>query len=83
LVAFLPAKRLDSFSHPLYNDFVLIDGVNKMYIAGNRKFKRLKTAVAYVSKEFARTGVVLGIEPLVVMNKNPGYIAYLKNGMKL
>ena len=54
-----------------------------MYIAGNRKFKRLKTAVAYVTKEFARTGVVLGIEPLVVMNKNPGYIAYLANGMKL
>ena len=54
-----------------------------MYIAGNRKFKRLKTAVAYVSKEFARTGVVLGIELVLPPNKNPGYIAYLANGMKL
>jgi hypothetical protein len=26
---------------------------------------------------------VLGVEPVVVMNKNPGYIAYLANGMKL
>jgi hypothetical protein len=26
---------------------------------------------------------VLGVEPIVVLNKNPGYIAYLANGMKL
>jgi len=25
----------------------------------------------------------LSIEPVVVLNKNPGYIAYLANGMKL
>lgn len=54
-----------------------------MYIAGDRKFKRLATALEYVKKEFARTGVVLGVEPVVVLNKNPGYIAYLAKGMKL
>ena len=54
-----------------------------MYIAGNRKVKTLKAAIAYAEKVFVKTGDVLGIEPLVVMNKNPGYIAYLKNGMKL
>lgn len=54
-----------------------------MYICGERKFKSLKAAVAYMSKEHVRTGVVLGIEPVVVLNKNPGYIAYLANGMKL
>ena len=54
-----------------------------MYICDGRKFKRLKTAVAYATKAFAKTGVVLGIEPVVVYNKKPGYIAYLANGMKL
>jgi hypothetical protein len=62
LVAFLPAKILDSFSHPLYNDFVLIDGVNKMYTCDGRKFKTLKAAVAYAEKAFVKTGIVLGIE---------------------
>jgi hypothetical protein len=33
-----------------------------MYIAGNRKFKTLKAAVAYAEKAFVKTGVVLGIE---------------------
>lgn len=56
---------------------------NQMYIAGNKKFKSLKAAVEYAKKTFFRTGVVLGIEPVVVLNKNPGYIAYLANGMKL
>jgi hypothetical protein len=27
--------------------------------------------------------VVLGIEPVVVLNKEPGYVAYLAKGMKL
>lgn len=54
-----------------------------MYTAGDRKFKRLAAAVGYVKKEFVRTGVVLGIEPVVVLNKTPGYIAYLEKGMKL
>jgi len=54
-----------------------------MYAVGERKFKRLKTAVAYATKAFAKTGVVLGIEPVVVFNKKPGYIAYLAKGMKL
>ncbi len=54
-----------------------------MYLCDGRKFKRLKTAVAYATKAFAKTGVVLAIEPVVVLNKNPGYIAYLANGMKL
>jgi hypothetical protein len=54
-----------------------------MYIVGNKKVKSLKAAVEYAKKTFVRTGVVLGIEPVVVLNKNPGYIAYLANGMKL
>jgi hypothetical protein len=54
-----------------------------MYICGERKFKRLATALEYAKKEFARTGVVLGIEQDATPNKNPGYIAYLANGMKL
>ena len=54
-----------------------------MYTVGKRKFKRLATALEYAKKEFVRTGVVLGIEPVVVLNKTPGYIAYLANGMKL
>ena len=54
-----------------------------MYIAGNKKFKSLKAAVEYVKKTFVRTGVVLGIEQDITPNKNPGYIAYLANGMKL
>lgn len=54
-----------------------------MYKVGERKFRRLARALEYVKKEFTRTGVVLGVEPVVVMNKNPGYIAYLANGMKL
>jgi len=55
----------------------------KMYKVGERKFKRLARAVEYMAKEHARTGVVLGIEPVVVLNKTPGYIAYLAKGMKL
>jgi len=54
-----------------------------MYKVGERKFKRLARAVEYMAKEHARTGVVLGIEPVVVLNKTPGYIAYLAKGMKL
>ena len=54
-----------------------------MYTAGDRKFKRLATAVEYAKKEFVRTGVVLGIEPVVVLNKTPGYVDYLAKGMKL
>jgi hypothetical protein len=54
-----------------------------MYTCDGRKFKRLKTAVAYATKAFAKTGVVLGIEPVVVFNKKPGYIAYLAKGMTL
>jgi hypothetical protein len=54
-----------------------------MYIAGDRKFKRLASAVEYAKKEFVRTGVVLGIEPVVVLNKTPGYVDYLAKGMKL
>lgn len=54
-----------------------------MYAVGDRKFKRLARALEYVKKEFARTGVVLGVEPVVVLNKTPGYIAYLAKGMKL
>jgi len=54
-----------------------------MYTAGERKFKRLATALEYAKKEFVRTGVVLGIEPVVVLNKTPGYIAYLEKGMTL
>jgi hypothetical protein len=54
-----------------------------MYTTGDRKFKRLAAAVGYAKKEFVRTGVVLGIEPVVVMNKTPCYIADLEKGMKL
>ena len=54
-----------------------------MYTTGNRKFKRLAAAVEYAKKEFVKTGIVLGIEPVVVLNKTPGYIAYLEKGMKL
>ena len=54
-----------------------------MYLCDGRKFKTLKAAVAYAEKAFVKTGVVLAIEPLVVLNKKPGYIAYLANGMKL
>lgn len=54
-----------------------------MYIAGNRKFKTLKDAVAYAEKVFVKTGDVLGIELVLPPNKNPGYIAYLAKGMKL
>ena len=67
----------------MYNVFVVIDKEIVMYTCDGRKFKRLKTAVAYATKAFAKTGVVLGIEPVVVLNKKPGYIAYLANGMKL
>jgi len=54
-----------------------------MYAVGDRKFKRLATALEYAKKEFVKTGVVLGVEPVVVMNKTPGYIAYLAKGMTL
>ena len=54
-----------------------------MYIAGNRKFKTLKAAIEYTKKVFMKTGDVLGIELVLPPNKTPGYIAYLKNGMKL
>lgn len=67
----------------MYNVFVVIDKEIVMYTCDGRKFKRLKTAVAYATKVFAKTGVVLGIEPVVVLNKNPGYIAYLAKGMTL
>lgn len=54
-----------------------------MYAVGERKFKRLANALEYAKKEFARTGVVLGVEPIVVLNKNPGYVDYLAKGMIL
>jgi hypothetical protein len=54
-----------------------------MYKVGERKFRRLARALEYLKKEYARTGVMLGVEPVVVLNKNPGYIAYLAKGMKL
>ena len=54
-----------------------------MYIAGDRKFKRLAAAIEYAKKEFVRTGVVLGIEQDATPNKNPGYVAYLAKGMTL
>ena len=54
-----------------------------MYICAGRKFKTLKAAVAYAEKVFVKTGDVLGIELVLPPNKTPGYIAYLKNGMKL
>jgi hypothetical protein len=56
---------------------------NVMYACGERKFKRLAAAIEYAKKEFVRTGVVLGIEPVVTLNKEPGYVAYLAKGMKL
>lgn len=54
-----------------------------MYICDGRKFKTLRAAVEYAKNAFVKTGVVLGIEQDSTPNKNPGYIAYLKNGMKL
>jgi hypothetical protein len=56
---------------------------NVMYTCEGRKFKTLRAAVAFAKKTFVKTGVVLGIEPVVVLNKEPGYIAYLAKGMKL
>ena len=74
---------LDRILAPCYNVFVVIDKEIGMYVCGERKFKRLARAVEYMSKVHARTGVMLGIEPVVVLNKTPGYIAYLAKGMKL
>jgi hypothetical protein len=55
-----------------------------MYTCDGRKFKTLRAAVAYATKTFVKTGVkTFTIEPVVVLNKTPGYIAYLANGMKL
>ena len=54
-----------------------------MYAVGDRKFKRLATALEYAKKEWKRTGVFLGVEPVVVLNKNPGYVEYLAKGMTL
>lgn len=54
-----------------------------MYICGERKFKTLRAAIAFFKKEFVRTGMMLSIEPVVVLNKEPGYVAYLARGMKL
>jgi hypothetical protein len=54
-----------------------------MYTCNERKFKTLRAAVAYATKAWRKTGVTPSIEPVVVLNKNPGYIAYLANGMKL
>ena len=54
-----------------------------MYTCGDRKFRTLRAALTFAKAEFVRTGVVLGIEPVVVLNKNPGYIAYLAKGMTL
>ena len=54
-----------------------------MYTCDGRKFKTLRAAVAFATKAFAKTGVVLAIEPVVVLNKNPGYVAYLAKGMTL
>ena len=54
-----------------------------MYICDGRKFRTLRAAVAYATKAFAKTGVVLGIEQDATPNPTPGYIAYLANGMKL
>jgi len=51
-----------------------------MYTFDGRKFKTLRAAVAYAAKTGAKT---FTIEPVVVLNKEPGYIAYLANGMKL
>ena len=79
----MPQIVVDRIPALRYNGFVLMIKENVMYAVGDRKFKRLATALEYVKKEFARTGVVLGVEPVVVLNKNPGYIAYLAKGMKL
>jgi len=54
-----------------------------MYTCDGRKFKSLRSAVTYAKKAFVKTGVVLSIEPVVVLNKNPGYKAYLAKGMTL
>ena len=62
---------------------MVIEKENVMYACGERKFKTLRAAVAFAKKEFVRTGVVLGIEPVVVLNKTPGYVAYLAKGMTL
>jgi hypothetical protein len=62
---------------------VVIEKEIVMYACGDRKFRTLRAALTFAKTEFVRTGVVLGIEPVVVLNKTPGYIAYLANGMKL
>jgi hypothetical protein len=54
-----------------------------MYTCDGRKFRTLRAAIAYATKAWVKTGMTPGIEPVVVLNKNPGYIAYLANGMKL
>jgi hypothetical protein len=55
-----------------------------MYTCDGRKFKTLRAAVVYMKAEFKRTGVAsFTVEPVVVLNKNPGYIAYLAKGMTL
>ena len=51
-----------------------------MYTCDGRKFKTLRAAVAYGVKTGAKT---FTIEPVVVFNKTPGYIAYLAKGMTL
>lgn len=79
----LPNKALDNLLRWLYNGFVLMMKEKIMYLCDGRKFKTLRAAVAYAKKAFVKTGVVLGIEQDATPNKNPGYIAYLANGMKL
>jgi hypothetical protein len=54
-----------------------------MYICDNRKFNHLKAAIAYMRKEYRRTGVMLKIVQDSTPNKNPGYVAYLAKGMTL
>ena len=54
-----------------------------MYTCDGRKFRTLRAAIAYATKAWVKTGMTPGIEPVMVLNKNPGYIAYLANGMKL
>jgi len=54
-----------------------------MYTCDGRKFKTLRAAVTYATKAWRKTGVTPGIEPVVVLNKTPGYIAYLAKGMTL
>jgi hypothetical protein len=76
----LPNKPLDNVAAPEYNDFVVIDKEIVMYTFDGRKFKTLRAAVAYAAKTGAKT---FTIEPVVVLNKEPGYVAYLANGMKL